>query len=186
MTGFRILHISKKHLAKKLPVKDINTHGCKVTLWFLRFFFKFYDTACLICIHNAKTAGFFHWYFNDCNRCISMICFVVLKHFIVIHFVNMISGKNQEILRRIRIDKVDILGDRIGSSSVYIKSCICFLTRRKYVNSTILCIESPSSSCSSIPVEENRFILSEDTDNVNTTICTVAERKVNNTIFSTI
>ena len=94
MVGIRILHICKKNLAKKLPVENINTHRSKVALRMLWLFFEFNDAAVAICVHDTETACFFHRYFNDCDRCIGIHFLMVIQHFVVIHFINMVTGKN--------------------------------------------------------------------------------------------
>jgi len=90
----RIFHICKEHLTEKLPVKDINTHRSKVALWMFRFFFEFNDASSPVRIHDTEAAGFLHRYFNDCNGSICIHFFVVIQHFIIIHFINMVTGEN--------------------------------------------------------------------------------------------
>ena len=59
MVGIRVLHICKKQLAKKLPVKNIDTHRGKIALRYRRLLNKLGDTVCLaVSVHNTETAGF--------------------------------------------------------------------------------------------------------------------------------
>ena len=58
----------------------------------------------------------------------------------------MVTGKNENIFRIKFVDKVDILGDRICGSTIYIQILISFLTRRKNVNTAVFGIKSPASA----------------------------------------
>ena len=186
MARICVLHICKKHLAKKLPVEDINTHGSEVALWMLRLLFKFNDMSCLICIHNTKTACFLHRNFDNGNRCICVVLFMIFEHLVVIHLIDVVSREDQQIVWGVCIYKVNILGNSVSCSSVYIKVRISFLTWWKYINSTVLRIKSPSSSCCCIAVQKYGFVLCQNTYNVNSAVCAVTKWEINNAVFSAI
>ena len=97
-----------------------------------------------------------------------------LKHFRIVHLVNMVAGKNQHIFRLIIIHKVNILGDCIRRSSVHIQIRIRFLTGRKNKNTAVAGIQSPASSACHITVQKNRFILCQYTYHIDSAVCTVA------------
>ena len=80
MVGIRILNVRQKQFAKLFPVKNIDTHGSKIALWFFRFFFEVNDTSAFVGIHDTETAGFFQWNLNDSDGGISTACLVVSKH----------------------------------------------------------------------------------------------------------
>jgi len=173
MVGIRILDISQKHLAEKFPCEDIDTHGCKIALRMFRFLFKFYDTSAFICIHDTETACFFHWNFDNCDGCICVSLLMSCEHFVIVHLVNMVAGKDEDIFRIKFIDKVDILGNCICSSAVYVQILICFLTWRKNVNAAVFGIKSPASAGCYIAVKLDRLILCKNTNNIYTTVGTV-------------
>ena len=97
MVGIRILNVRQKQFAKLFPVKNIDTHGSKIALWFFRFFFEVNDTSAFVGIHDTETAGFFQWNLNDSDGGISTACLVVSKHFGVIHFISRYSGEKESI-----------------------------------------------------------------------------------------
>ena len=187
MIGIRILHICQKEFPEELPVKNINSHGSQVALWLSRFFFKFYNLVCLaICIHDSETACFFHWNFDNGDSSICFAFFVECKHFSIIHFINMVTGKNQKIFRCERIDKIDILGNSVCSSAVNVKTCVCFFTWRQYIYAAVLGIQTPTSSGCYIAVQENRLILGQNTYYINSTVCTVTEGEIHDAVFSSV
>ena len=186
MVGIRIFHISKKHLPKQFPVKDIDSHGCQITLRLRRFLLEFCDFSAFFGIHDTKTACFFHRNLNNGDGCICMMFFVVSKHLIVVHLVNMVTRKNQQIFRCIGINKVNVLRNSIRSSSVYVQVCICFFPWWQNIYAAVFGIQTPSSSCGCITVQQDGFVLSQYADYIDSTVCTVTQWKINDPIFSAV
>ena len=73
------------------PAKYVNSHGSKITAWFLRFLFKFCHTPCSISYHDAETAGFLHRNRHTGNRDICLVCLMIIQHHFIIHFINMVT-----------------------------------------------------------------------------------------------
>ena len=182
----RIFHISQKHFAEKLPVKDIDTHGRKVALRMFRFLLKLYNVTLFVCIHNTETACFLHGNLNNRDGGIGVHFFMISKHFCVIHLIDMVAGKDQDIFRRILINKIDILRNSVCRTPVYVKVGVCFLTGRKYENAAFSCVKTPASACSHITVQKHRFILGKYAYDVDPTVGTVAQREVNDAVFAAV
>ena len=70
------------------PAEYVDTHGSKITARFLRFFFELRHASCLICNHDAEAACFFYRNRHTGNRYVSLVCFVIVQHNFVIHFIN--------------------------------------------------------------------------------------------------
>ena len=119
------------------------------------FFFKFNDTSVFVSIHNTKTAGFFHWNFNNGNCCISIGFNMIIQHLCIIHLIDVVSGKDKNIFRIIVVNKINVLRNSICSSTINIQISVCFLTWWKYINTTVFCIQTPTSSCSNITIQKN-------------------------------
>ena len=156
MVGIRVLHICKKQLAKKLPVKNIDTHRGKIALRYRRLLNKLGDTVCLaVSVHNTETAGFLKRNLDNGDGSIGLSLFMEGKHLVIIHFINVVTGKYQKIFRIILIYKINVLGNRVGCSAIYVESGVCFLTRRKYIYTAVLGIQSPTSAGCNITVQLN-------------------------------
>ena len=108
------------------------------------------------------------------------------KHLVIIHFINVVTGKYQKVFRIILIYKINVLGNRVGCSAIYVESGVCFLTRRKYIYTAVLGIQSPASASCYITIQKNGFVLSQYSDNVHSAVSAVAEREINNAVFSAI
>ena len=74
-----------------------------------RFLFEFNDPSGIVCVHDTEAACLLHRNFDYSDGRVSIAFFVVSEHLCVIHFVDMVSGENQKIFRRVCIDEIDIL-----------------------------------------------------------------------------
>ena len=127
------------------PAENINTHGCKIAAWILRFLLKLGDPTHLIGHHNTKTTCFLHRYRHtgDCHIC--FICLVKIKHHLIIHLINMVTGQNQDIVRIILFHVIHILIDRIGRSCVPLTACTFFIWG-KYSYTALVSVKIPRNT----------------------------------------
>jgi len=114
------------------------------------------------------------------------VLLVECKHLCVVHFVNVVAGENQKILRSKFIDKIDVLGDRVCSAAVNIELCVCLFTRGKDVNTAVLRIESPASANGYIAVQKHGLVLCQDANDINATIGTITQRKIDDAVFAAV
>ena len=98
----------------------------------------------------------------------------------------MISGKNQQKLRIVLVNEIDILRYSIRSPPVDIEPCLRFLTGCQHKNAAVLRVKSPASASCDITVEQNRFILRQNAYNVNAAVRAVTEREVDDAVLSAI
>ena len=98
----------------------------------------------------------------------------------------MVTGEDEHMLRSVGINEVNVLGNCICSSAVYIQICGGFLTGRKYIDTTFLGIQAPASAGSYITVQKNGFILSKYAYDINSAVCTVAQWKIDDTVFTAV
>src|SRR5690554_2210381 len=68
-------------------------------------------------IHDPKTFRLFKTDIEDGNRDIGMTVKMFVEHLLIIHLVNMITRKNENIFRFIGIKKLEILIDSVRSAS---------------------------------------------------------------------
>jgi len=86
-----VLHLNQGFL-KHRPAEYVDTHGCKVASRHWGLLFKFHDTVGLICYHDTKTACFLNRYRHTGNRHIRFIRFMEIKHYFIIHLIDMVAG----------------------------------------------------------------------------------------------
>ena len=114
----RLILQSDQRLSQYRPVKDINTHRRKVTARLRRFLLKILDIAVVIGNNNAKTAGLSPRYRHAGNCHICPFCFMVIQHHFIIHLINMVTTKDQYILRIVLLNIFHILINSIGCSCI--------------------------------------------------------------------
>ena len=75
-----------------------------------------------------------------------------VQHQAVIHFVEVIAGNNQDILRSVVVNKVDILKDCVRSPLVPLASGFRRVGRQKKY-SAVGVIQIPSRACTNVRVK---------------------------------
>ena len=148
--------------------------------------FEVDDLVVLIGDHDAETGCFFHGDGHDCDGSGSACLLVAVEHLVVVHLVDVVTGEDKQIFRIIRIDEIDVLCDCVSGAAIDIQSCVCFLTGSQNEYAAVFGIKAPEASLCDIAVQQYGFILGQDTDNVDPTVGTVAEREIDNTVFATV
>ena len=105
-------------------------------LWLL---LEFRYLLVLICDHKAEAARFFPWHRHSGNGDICPIFLVEVQHHFIIHFVNVVSGKDQYILRVVAVDIVQVLVNGISSSCIPF-AVVTFLIGRKHCHTAIVTV----------------------------------------------
>ena len=126
----------------------------------LRFFFKFGNSSVSVCDHDTKTACFFDRYRHTCDGHICMVCFVIVKHHLVIHFVNVVAGKNQNIFRIVCFHISHVLVNCICSSCIPFAVCTFFVWRQNGYAAFVF-IEIPRNTDSDMGIQPQRLILGQ-------------------------
>ena len=183
VTGWLIFQCCQS-LTKHLPVKYVNTHRRFVAAWMLRFFFKLLNTSGIVCDNNTETACFLHWYLIGCQCDIGLACLVIVKHRLIIHLIDMISGENQYIVWIVVVNILKILIDCVRSTCIPLAVCT-LLVWRKYGYTTNTSIQIPWDTDTDVLIEPEWSILCQHADSINPRINTVAEWEIDNLVFST-
>ena len=149
----------------------------------LRLLFEVDDAVRLIRDHDAETACFLHGNRHDGDGDIRLIGFVIIQHDLIIHLVDMVAGKNKDIVRIIGVNEFDILENSICGTAVPVASP-CTLIRSQQSYTADIAVQIPRNTDADMRVKAQRLILCENTDRVDAGINAVAQRKVNNAVLS--
>ena len=82
---------SDQSLLENRPAENINSHRRKIAARLLRFFLKFCYPSGFICYHDPETACLFNRNRHTCNGNVCFICLVKVQHYLIVHFINMVS-----------------------------------------------------------------------------------------------
>ena len=129
----RLLGKLDERFLQCLPAEDIDTHGSEVASRVRRFFLKFRDLIVVIRDQDSETACFLDRHRHSGNRDIRIIRFVIFQHDLIIHFVDVVTGKDQNVFRIVGLHVLQILVDRICGSSIPV-AAFASLVRRKNRN----------------------------------------------------
>ena len=83
-----------------------------------------------------------------------------LQHLGVVHLIDVIARKNDNILGSIAVDEIDILVDSVGSTGVPVGICN-LLVRRQHIDASVDAVQVPRLSVAQIFVELQWLILGQ-------------------------
>ena len=124
--------------------------------------------------------------FPEADKKVSAIVDVLLQHDVIIHLVNVIAGEDKQIFGIIAVDKVDILRNGICCSAEHFEAGVSFLAGSENEDTAVLCVKAPQAALCDIAVEQNGFVLGQNTHYINSAVGTVAEGEIDDAVFSTV
>ena len=83
--------------------------------WLLQ---KRHDAVGAVDRHNAETGRFLARHLDAADRHIGLTFVVHLQHRLVVHLVDVVAGENDDVVRTVALDDVDVLIHRIGGAGV--------------------------------------------------------------------
>jgi hypothetical protein len=124
--GFGIFGISEKDGNKKLGIKNVDAHGgvamrglVRRTLGFGGLFLKTDDAPVLVDLdHTELLGGFLDGKFERGDSDVSARVGVLLEHLGVIHFVDVVTGEDEDEFGTLATDGVNVLVNSVGGALV--------------------------------------------------------------------
>ena len=141
------------------------------------------DAVRLIRDHDAEAAGFFHGNGHDGDSDICFVGFVIVQHDLIVHLVDMVAGKNEDIVRIVSINEFNVLEDGVCGTAVPVASLRALIGSQQSYTADIA-VQIPRNTDTDMRVQAQRLVLCKNTDRVDTGIDAVAQRKVNNAVLS--
>ena len=163
------------------PGEHIDAHGGKVALGLGGLFLKFVDEVVFVHIHDAKARGFLHGDLQNGDGTRGTHLLVMLHHFGVVHFVDVVAGQDDHIFRVIHIQKTDVLIDGVGRALVPGALIPFAHIGGEDMYAAVGSVKIPRLAGADIAVELQRTVLGEHTHGVNARIDAVGQGKVDNT-----
>ncbi len=108
---------------------------------------------------------------------------MVLEHLVVVHLIDVVAGQDQDIIRVIFINKIDVLIDGVCSAFVPFRT-LRTLVGGQCVDAAAHTVKIPGLAGADIGVERVRFILGEHAYRVNARVDAVREREINDLILA--
>ena len=180
----RLVRIFHQSFPQSLPVKDIDTHGSQVAARFRRFLLKIDNFLLIVCDHNAKAACLLPGHRHNRDRHVRIVRLVEIQHRFVIHLIDVVSGKDQHVLRIIAVHVLNILKDSVRRAGVPLRT-LNFFVRRKYGHTAYVSVQIPGDTDPDVGIQPQGLILRKYTNRIHSGIDTVAEWEINNSVLST-
>ena len=144
------------------------------------FFFEADDAPVAIGFDYAKTSGgLFGGNFEGGDGDFGAGFDVLLEHLQVIHFVNMIAGKNKNEIRLFGADGINVLVDGVGGSLIPVLRN-AHLRGEDFDEFAVAHERGPAAA--HVAIEAERFVLSEDENAAEIAIQAIRESDVNDAV----
>ena len=131
----RLLRHGNEGFLQCLPAEYVDSHGSQVAARMRRLLLELGDTVILIGDHDTEAACLFDRHRHTCDGDICVICFVIFQHNLVIHFVDVVAGKNQNVVRIVAFHVLQVLINGVRSTGIPV-TALAPLVRRKNGNSS--------------------------------------------------
>ena len=143
------------------PAENINSHGCQVTAGPLRLFFKSADPSLSVRHQDPEASRLLHRHRHRRDRHIRLVGLMGGKHHFIIHLINMVSGKNQHVIRMVAFHIVQILVNGIGSPCIPFTVHTLFIWRKNR-NPAYIPVQIPRNPNPYMCIQPQRLILCQD------------------------
>src|ERR1700691_5496827 len=176
--GGGIFGVGDQYRNQKLCVEKIDTHGGvhffgmdARALGVGGFFLETADAPVFIGFEDAETAGgFLRRYFEGGDGDVCAGLDVLLEHLLVIHFVNVVAGKNENEIRLLGADGIDVLIYGVGGALMPVLRD-AHLRSENFDEIAVAHEQRPTAA--HVAIEAESFVLSEDEDAAQVAIQTI-------------
>ena len=182
MLGRLIAVVPHQEFAQHRPCEDINPHRSLIALGLPRLFLKFHNAVFRIRVHDAEAVCFRHGHLQNGDGGIRPFFHVVAQHGGIIHFIDMVAGKDQHIFRGIPLDEADVLADSVRRAGIPLAAAALDI-RRKHINAAGVAVQVPRAAVTKVPVELERLVLRQHAHGIHAGVDAVGQRKVDDAVF---
>ena len=124
------------------------------------FFLEADDAPVLVGFENAEFAGGRGGiHFDGGDGDVRSRGNVLLQHLLVIHFVNVVAGENEDVVRLLAADRIDILVHGVGSALIPVLRD-AHLRRQNFDKVAVAHQRGPAAT--HVAIEAQRLVLRED------------------------
>ena len=144
------------------------------------FFLEADDAPVLVGFDHAETAGgFLGSDFEGGDGDVRAGFDVLLEHLLIIHFVDVVAGKNEDEIGLLGADGIDVLVDGVGGALIPVLRD-AHLRRENFDEIAVAHQQGPAAA--HVAIEAESFVLSENEDAAQIAIQAIRERDVNDAI----
>ncbi len=175
--------VGLQRLFKCFPGENINSHGCQIAARVGRLLFKICNLPVFIGNHDAESLGLFHRNRHNSNGHVRIILLVEVQHGFIVHLINVIAGKDQNIVRMVIFHIAHVLIYGVGRPGIP----LCprdLLIGRKHRYTACQLVQIPRNTNADMCIQLQRHILRQHSHGIHTGINAVAQGKIDDSIFT--
>ena len=185
--GFRIFGIGEKNGDEQLGVENVYAHGRVAVTWFvgrsfrvMRFFFEADDAPIFIGFDDAKLAsGLGGRNLDGSDGDVGAGLYMLLEHFGVIHFVDVIAGENENVFGAFTANGINVLINRVGGALIPLLGD-AHLRRKHFDEFTESHERRPA--CANVAAEAQGFVLGESENATQAGVDAIGKRDIDDAI----
>ena len=148
----RLFRHGNERFLQRLPAEYVDSHGSQVTARICRLLLKLGDTVILIGDHDTEAACLFDRHRHTCDGDICVVCFVIFQHNLIIHLIDVVAGKDQNVVRIVAFHVLQVLINGVRSTGIPV-TALASLVRRKNGNSSDITVQVPRNANSDVTVQ---------------------------------
>ncbi len=187
--GIGVFGVGDQDGHQELRVKEIDAHGSVHLVGVharglgMRGLFLESDNApVFVRFDDTETArGLLGIHFEGRDGNIRAGFHVLLQHLLVIHFVDMVAGKNEDVVRLLGTDRINVLIDRVGGALVPLLRD-AHLRSEDFDEFAVAHERGPAAA--NVAIQAERFVLRENKNAAEVAIETIREGDVNDAVNS--
>ena len=165
------------------PGEHIDAHGGQVALGLLGFLLKFIDLVVLVHVHNAEAGSLLQSDLQHGDGAGRAALLMQVQHIGIVHFIDMVAGQDDHILRIIQIQEANILIDRVGGALVPGALVALAHIGGQDVDAAVGPVQIPGLAGADIAVQLQRAVLGQHTHGINAGVDTVGKGKIDDTVL---
>ena len=147
-----------------------------------RLLYKVRNPQVLIDVDHAESMGLFDRNIDCADHGIGIFGDQPMEHFHIVHLVDMVAGEDEHIVRLFVVEQEEVLIDRVGGALVpfFADPLLGWNRGDEFAEFSVEDVPARAD----VTVERVGFVLDEDGDFSQSGVEAIAERKIDNTIFS--
>jgi len=181
VAGGLVFRVFQQDGNEHVGIEEIDAHRSRNLLGvpggtqfsYFRLLLEAVDAAVLVDVDYAETEGFFEINLNGGQGDVGRGVEVLLHHLAVIHFVDVIAGKNKDVFGLLGADGINVLVDRVGGALIPLVADALHGGQDFDELANFAAQDVPAFA--DVAVQGQRFVLGEDVDAAQIGIETVGE-----------
>ena len=182
--GIGVFLVGDQGVPQHLPVEAVNAHGSVGGLGLGGLFLEFVNGVVGVGIQDTEAGSLRQRDISHGDGAGSLMLFVVGNHIGVVHLVDVVAGENDHVVGVEAVHEVDVLINGVGGAFVPAGFLVVTLIGGQNLRAGMGLVQVPGLSVSDILIQLQRLILGQNTHSVDAGVDTVAQRKIDDTVFA--